>query len=70
MLRLKLRTLIHYLLNDEEKRKKSKEKIRQIKAVDCRSREIEKSPNKKNRRKQKILTVNFFGRLEKIKKTS
>lgn len=54
----------------KKKEKKVRKKIRQIKAVDCRSREIEKSPNKKNRRKQKKLTVNFFGRLEKIKKTS
>jgi len=56
LLRLKLQTLIHYLLNDEERKKKVRKKIRQIKAVDCRSREM-KNPRQE---KQKKLTEKLF----------
>ena len=62
MLRLKLRTLIHYLLNDEEKKKKSNDEkfVKSKQSTADPIERIEKSPTRKNRRKQKKLTEKLF----------
>jgi len=60
LLQLKLRTLIHYLLNDEEKKKKVRKQIRQIKAVDCRSRELKNPRREKQKKTEKINRKTFL----------
>ena len=62
MLRLKLRTLIHYLLNDEEKKKKSNDEkfVKSKQSTADPIERIEKIPDKKKQKKTEKINRKTF----------